>query len=231
MIYMIKYDDIFLILSILALDMQMHQLLVATMDVVQSLLYHPQRLLEFILVVVSIFAHFLEARQNIWSRILAFPIALTNIYVYSVRQLYGKVIYSIVFIFFNAYAYLRWKGTLHRKSVQITRISYKMLLSITGVSMLGSMVWTVIAYVYLNKFPLISTYGDTCYMFLGFIDKWLMSHKKLERWIIAVFRYIIFSLTCYQKDAIILSIQYLILSLIAIYGQIQWYISYKAMKI
>ncbi|MGI2298784.1 nicotinamide mononucleotide transporter family protein [Candidatus Cardinium hertigii] len=211
--------------------MHIPQLLVATIDVVQSLIYHPQRLLEFILVVVSVFAHFLETRQNIWSRILAFPIALTNIYVYSVRQLYGKVIYSIVFIFFNAYAYLRWKGTLHRKPLQVSRISYKMLLSITGLSMLGSMVWTFIGHIYFNKAPILSTYGDTCYMFLGFMDKWLMSHKKLERWVVTIFRYIIFSLACYQKGAIILSIHYLILSVIGIYGQIQWYISYKSMKI
>ncbi len=212
--------------------MHIHQLLVAAMDVVKSVIYYDgQRLLECILVVVSIFSHFLEARQNIWSKILAFPIALTNIYVYSVRQLYGKVIYSIVFIFFNVYAYLKWKGTLHRKPLQVSRISYKMLLSITGLSMLGSMAWSFIAYIYLNKLSFISTYGDTCYMFLGFMDKWLMSHKKLERWMIAIFRYIIFSLACYQKGAIILSIQYLILSAIGIYGQIQWYIAYKAMKI
>jgi len=209
----------------------MHQFLVATMHLVQSFICHPQGLLELVLAIVSIFAHVLETRQNIWSKILAFPIALTNIYVYSVRQLYGKVIYSIIFIFFNAYAYVRWKGTLHRKPVQISRISYKMLVSITGVSMLGSMVWTVIAYIYFNKFPSISTYGDTSYMFLGFMDKWLMSHKKLERWIIAILRYTIFSVACYQKGALILSVHYLILSAIGIYGQIQWYLSYKAMKI
>ncbi|MCT4697287.1 MAG: nicotinamide mononucleotide transporter family protein [Candidatus Cardinium sp.] len=206
--------------------MIIEQLLTAMIGVGKWLLHNQRNVLEFSLVVASIFTHVLEARQNIWSKILAFPIAFMNIYVYSVRRLYGKVVYSIIFIFFNLYAYLRWKGTTHRKPVKVSRTSYKVFLSITGMSILGGMVWRFVVGRYFN----ISSYGDDCYLAFGFMDKWLMSHKKLERWMIALFRYIVFSLACYQKGAIMLSIHYLILSCIGVYGQIKWYLSYKTMK-
>ena len=151
------------------------QLLTAIIGAGKWLIHDQQRLLEFSVVIASIFAHLLEARQNIWSKILAFPIAFTNIYVYSVRQLYGKVIYSIIFIFFNLYAYLRWKGSICRKPVTVSRTSHKMLLSITGMSMLGGMGW----YFIISKYLHTASYGDAYYFSFGFMDKWLMSHKKL----------------------------------------------------
>lgn len=205
-------------------------LLVSITGAVKWLIYDQQRLLEFGLAVASIFAHVLEARQNIWSKILAFPIAFTSIYVYWVRQLYGKVTYTIIFIFFNLYAYLRWKGNMHRKPVQVSRTSHKVLLFITGISILVGIGWIIISK-YFNRSSSISVYGDAYYFSFGFMDKWLMSHKKLERWVIALFRYIAFSLACYQTGAIMLSMHYLILFCIGIYGQIKWYVSYKAMKV
>lgn len=207
------------------------QLLTAIMGAGKWLIYDQQRLLEFSVVVASIFAHFLEARQNIWSKILAFPIAFISIYVYSVRQLYGKVIYSIIFIFFNLYAYLRWKGTMHRKPVEVSRTSHKVLLFIAGISMLGGIGWSCIVGKYFNTASFISVYGDAYYLSFGFMDKWLMAHKKLERWVIALFRYIAFSLACYQTGAVMLSMHYLVLSCIGAYGQIKWYLSYKRMKV
>ncbi|TSJ81305.1 MAG: nicotinamide mononucleotide transporter family protein [Candidatus Cardinium sp.] len=199
------------------------QLFTAIIGAGKWLIHDQQSLLEFSVVIASILAHVLEARQNIWSKILAFPIAFTNIYVYSVRQLYGKVIYSIIFIFFNLYAYLRWKGSIRRKPVEVSRTSHKMLLSITGMSMLGGMGCHLIIGKYLHA----ASYGDAYYLSFGFMDKWLMSHKKLERWTIALFRHIAFSLACYQIGAIMLCIHHLILSCIGIYGQIKWYTSYK----
>ncbi|WP_342265727.1 nicotinamide mononucleotide transporter family protein [Cardinium endosymbiont of Philonthus spinipes] len=210
----------------------MDQLLRAIMGAGKWLIYDQQRLLEFSVVVASIFSHFLEARQNIWSKILAFPIAFTNIYVYSVRKLYGKVVYSIIFIFFNLYAYLRWKGSINRQPVKVSRTSHKILLSITGMSILGGIIWSFIIGKYFNTSSTpISVYGDAYYFSFGFMDKWLMSHKKLERWVVALLRYIAFALACYQTGAIMLSMHYLVLICIGIYGQIKWYLAYKAMKL
>ncbi|WP_419241639.1 nicotinamide mononucleotide transporter family protein [Cardinium endosymbiont of Nabis limbatus] len=210
--------------------MMTNQLLTIMIGAGKWLVHDQQRLLEFSVVIASIVAHLLEVRQNIWSKVLAFPIAFTNIYIYSIRRLYGKVIYSIIFIFFNLYAYLRWKGTMHRKPVKVSRTSHKILLSIAGMSMLGGMGWSFIAAKYFNTSSSISCYGDAYYLSFGFMDKWLMSHKKLERWVIALFRYIAFALACYQTGAIMLSIHYLILSGIGVYGQIKWYLSYKRMQ-
>ncbi len=214
--------------------MFIHQLLTTIISAGKSLVHDQQKLLELSLVVASIFAHILEARQNIWSKILAFPIAFINIYVYSVRQLYGKVVYSIIFIFFNIYAYIRWKGNLRLKPVEVNKTSYSMLLSIIGLSTLGWLGWNFIAGTYFNlALPSISRYADGYYLSFGFMDKWLMAHKKLEKWMISTSRYIALSIACYYSgtSSKILIINYFMLSCISIYGQIKWYASYKSIKV
>lgn len=210
-----------------------NQSLTTMLDAAKLLIYNQQGLLEFTVVLASIFSHVLEARQNIWSKVLAFPIAFSNIYIYYVRHLYGKVTYSIIFIFFNVYAYIRWKGAIYGKPVQVSRTSHKMLATITGISILGSIIWGLMVSKYFNttlSMPSCAIYGDACYLSFGFMDKWLMSHKKLERWVIALLRYIFFAFACYKTGALMLSMHYLILSCIGVYGQIKWYLCYKDLK-
>lgn len=168
------------------------QLFTAIMSAGKWLICDQQRLLEFSLVIGSIFSHFLDARQNIWSKILAFPLSFISIYIYSVRQLFGKVINSIIFICFNLYAYLRWKGTIGRKPVEVSRTSYKVLSPVIGMRILGGIARIFILGKYFDISPCISVYGDAYYFVFGLMHKWRMSHKGLERWMVSLFRYIVF---------------------------------------
>ncbi|WP_339044093.1 nicotinamide mononucleotide transporter family protein [Cardinium endosymbiont of Tipula unca] len=209
--------------------MSLDQLLATMVDYGQLLLCNDQKLLwEVTLVIISIFAHILDARQNIWSRILSFPILFMSIRVYTIRKLYGKVIYAIISTIFHTYAYIKWKGG-HQKPLHVSRTSNQVLVYTTAAGLLGALGWSFVIAKYSDA-PPYAIYGDALYVSFGFIEKWFMSHKKLERWLIALLRYIAFSTACYSAGATMLGIQYLVLAFIGIYGQIKWYKSYQTTK-
>lgn len=213
--------------------MNLDQLWATIADYSQLLLCNDKKLLwEVTLVVLSIFAHILDARQNIWSRILTYPILFMNIKVYFVRRLYGKVIYTIISTAFNVYAHIKWRGKPHQRPLYVTRTSNHMLLYAIGTGILGALgfIFIIMMVTDSNKFSF-AICGDAFNLSFGLVEKWFMSHKKLERWFIALLRYAAFSIACYHTGAIILSIQHLVLVFIGIYGQIKWYRSYKIHKV
>ncbi len=185
-----------------------------------------KHLVELILVFISILAHVLDAHQHIWARILVFPNLLFNLYIYTNKQLYGKVIYSLGTVFFHLYAYLKWKGGKTRPPVQVSRTTPAMLTLIMGLGFIGALSWCCLITRY-ARIPLSAIYLDAFYASFGFVEKWLMSHKKLERWILALLRYPAFAIACYTTGSLILAVHQIILIFIAIYGQIKWHKTYK----
>ncbi|MBX9890069.1 MAG: nicotinamide mononucleotide transporter family protein [Amoebophilaceae bacterium] len=185
-----------------------------------------QEILEISLIGLSALAHFLDARQNIWARILTFPILLLNIYVYSIKRLSGKVIHSLISIFINGYAYINWKGSNYRTPIKVTITPPKLLWYMILLAIIATAICSFIRCID-SQMSLLSIYFDTLYCILGLLEKWMMSHKKLERWTLAFFRYIGFSIACYYAGSKLLSLFQLSLASIAIYGQIKWLKAYR----
>lgn len=183
-------------------------------------------LYEIILVFISIAVHILDARQHILGRILIFPNLLLNVYVYSIKRLYGKVFYSVVSVLLNIYAYFQWKGAKTRPPVQVSRTTTKILFCIMTIGLLGALGWSFLMSKCAN-IPLSTICLDAIYTSFGFVEKWFMSRKKLERWVLAFFRYVAFAIACYSTGSMVLTIQHIVLAAIAIYGQIKWHGSYK----
>jgi len=89
------------------------------------------------------------------------------------------------------------------------------------------LIWGVTLNKYFHQALSISLWCDAFYAFFGLVEKWFMSHKKLERWLLAFLRYVIFSIACYYKGKPILTALHLILAIIAVYGQFKWVQSYQ----
>ncbi len=190
---------------------------------------HHQKTFEIILALLSLVAHILDARQNIWARILAYPVLCTNIYVYALRNLYGKVAHSVLGLLINSYAYVQWKGSASRAPIQVTRTSRKVLLCASFLMVFGIGIWSFLASKY-TPHPIRVVCLDACYFFVGLLEKWMMAHKKVERWVIAFLRYTCLSIACYQAGSIILAILQFSLIIVSIYGQLKWYKTCKNLQ-
>ena len=188
---------------------------------------HQRTIHELIVLLVSITAHLFDARQSIIARALMFPHLIHNVYVYSIRELYGKVLYSMVVIFLNAYAYIKWQGSKHRPPIQVDKTTHKMLFLLILLGFVCSFFYVSIMYTYFNGVLSRALYCDALYLVFGLVEKWFMSHKKLERWVLAFLRYLVFAIACYDKGSMILTIQHILLAFIAVYGQFKWLQSYQ----
>lgn len=192
-------------------------------------LNYQKEILEIILLSLSIITHVLDANQKLLARILWFPHLLLNIYIFTKKQLYGKVLYSIVTIFINFYAYIKWKGTKVNPPVQVSKTNTTILFLSIVASLIVAAIWSLNMATKI-RIPIVAIYFDTLYTILGFMEKWLMSNKKLERWIFASIRYAFFMISCLKTNSPILVIQHILLIFIAMYGQYKWYKSYKAQQ-
>ncbi|MBX9889653.1 MAG: nicotinamide mononucleotide transporter family protein [Amoebophilaceae bacterium] len=188
---------------------------------------HQRTIHEVIVLLVSLTAHLFDARQSILARMLMFPHLIHNVYVYSLRGLYGKVLYSMVVIFLNGYAYVKWKGSKHKPPIQVDKTTDKMRFLFILLGFGSSFFYVLIMYKYFNGVLSRALYCDAFYLVFGLVEKWFMSHKKLERWILACLRYLVFAVACYDKGSMILTIQHILLVFIAVYGQIKWFQSYQ----
>lgn len=186
-----------------------------------------REILELLLVISSLTVHILDAKQKLLSRILWFPHLILNMYLFSQKKLYGKVFYSVVTLFINTYAYTQWKDTKTTKPVQVGKTDSKTLFYGVVASLVLSVLWTTFRVRTNIDIPVVAIYFDALYAILGLFEKFLMSKKRLERWILASMRYIFATITMIKTHSPILAIQHIILVFISIYGQCQWYISYK----
>lgn len=186
-----------------------------------------EMIVELIWLFLSLVTQVLDVQQKILARILWFPQAALSIYVSSKKKLYGKAFYYIIASLINAYAYIQWKGTKKIKPIQVvSRTNPKILLRTVISSLIFVTLWTALRKRNLDL-PFVAIYFDTLYAVLGFLEKILMSKKKLERWILATTRYLLFTISCIKVNSPILALQSLALGCISLYGQLQWYMSYK----
>ena len=186
-----------------------------------------REILELLLLASSLAVHILDAKQKLLSRILWFPHLILNMYLFSQKKLYGKVFYSVVTLFINAYAYIQWKDTKKAKPIQVSKTDSSTLFLGIAASLVLSMPWTIFRIRTTTDISAIAIYFDALYAVLGLFEKFLMSKKRLERWILACLRYIFATITMIKTHSPILAVQHIILVIISIYGQCQWYISYK----
>ena len=175
----------------------------------------------------SLAVHILDARQKLLARILWVPHLILNIYIFSKKRLYGKVLYDVVNLFINAYAYIQWKGTRKIKPVQVDKTETKTLFFGIAASLILSVPWTIFRMRTTTNISATAIYSDALYAVLGLFEKFLMSKKRLEHWILAFLRYIFATITMIKTHSPILAVLCIILLFISIYGQYQWYMSYR----
>lgn len=160
---------------------------------------------------------------------LWFPHLILNVYIFHKKGLYGKVLYDVVNLFINAYAYIQWKGTRKTKPVQVDKTDTKTLFFGIAASLILSVLWTIFrmrTIIDISAISAIVIYSDALYAAIGLFEKFLMAQKRLERWILACLRYIFATIMMIKTNSPILAVLCVILLFISTYGQYQWYMSY-----
>jgi nicotinamide mononucleotide transporter len=85
-----------------------------------------------------------------------------------------------------------------------------------------TILFVVTIYTFFDKFTHWTSYVDTVVTGIFFVGMWLMARRKIENWILWIVGDIISIPMYFFKGYSFTSIQYLIFTIIAIYGYLEW---------
>lgn len=163
------------------------------------------------------------AKKN---NILVFPTGVisTMIYVYLLWKwsLLGDMQINAYYVIMSIYGWYHWtrqKGNVVEFPVsKTTKAERKWALMLFFLSMF----FVAIVYSYFDKFTSWTAYVDTLTTGIFFAGMWLMAKRKIENWILWIIGDFISIPLYFYKGYTFTSIQYIIFTIIAVYGYLEW---------
>ncbi len=178
--------------------------------------------LELIAVIFGFLSVWYAKRENI----LVFPTGIIStaifVYILWVFGLLGDMLINAYYFSMSIYGWYVWTRKVDATHfIPISRMNarekaYSILLFLLTV------LFVTAVYIWFEKFDTWTAYVDTLTTAIFFVGMWLMAKKKLENWTFWIIGDII-SIPLYLfKGLIFTSFQYLLFTLIAIFGYLAW---------
>jgi nicotinamide mononucleotide transporter len=158
--------------------------------------------------------------------LVVFPTGIINtgIYVYLLWKwaLLGDMLINAYYVIMSIYGWVLWsKKDTQQNQLPITRMQPKEYLY-SGLLFLAAVVFVVVVYLIFGKFTHWTSYVDTGVTGLFFVGMWLMARRKIENWLFWIAGDLISIPLYFAKGYTFTSIQYLIFTIIALYGYLEW---------
>lgn len=188
--------------------------------------YEGYRTVNIVLEIIAVIFGFLSVWYSKQENILVYPTGIisTVIFVYLLWQwqLLGDMMINIYYSSMSIYGWYVWT----RKRDDDTYIPITRTTSNENVwSILIFLVtagFTVAVYSAFDKWDSWTAYVDTVTTGIFFVGMWLMAKKKLENWVYWIIGDIISIPLYFYKGLTFTSLQYLLFTIIAIYGYRTW---------
>lgn len=158
--------------------------------------------------------------------ILVFPTGLvsTSIYAYLLWQweLLGDSMINVYYFVMSLYGWYHWtrkKGDEVEFPISYINSKEKIYAILIFVM---TVVFVVLVYLYFGKFTSWYSYVDTLLTAIFFVGMWLMAKRKIENWIFWIIGDCISIPLYFAKGYTFTSLQYVIFTIIAFYGYLEW---------
>lgn len=161
-------------------------------------------------------------KNNIW----VYPTGMisTAIFVYLLLKwsLLGDMLINGYFFVMSAYGWFCW--TRKKEEVYVNPISNTVRKEYftSAALFIGSLLFVYWIYVLFDKWNDWTAYVDTFTTAIFFVGMWLMARRKIENWIFWIIGDFISIPLYFYKGLTLTSIQYIIFTVIAIYGYRSW---------
>ena len=212
-------------------------MIIANMNPVFDFLIEPYtnyEVLDIFLEVLGVFLGLLSVWFAKRDHISVYPTGMlsTAIFVYILfkANLLGDMLINAYFFIMSIYGWYFWGqkegdevlnpiGKINKKEINLGVLLFA-----------GSVLFVIVIYILSNKWNNLTAPIDAFTTAVFFVSMWLMARRKIEHWILWIIGDLI-SIPLYLfKGLLFTSIQYLIFTLIAIFGYIQWKRSYNSKK-
>ena len=158
--------------------------------------------------------------------ILVFPTGLVSTFIYAYLlwqwELLGDSMINVYYFVMSIYGWYHWtrkKGSQVEFPIAVMNNKEK---GIAVVLFMTTIIFVVLVYFYFNKFTNWYSYIDTFLTAIFFVGMWLMAKRKIENWIFWIIGDIISIPLYFAKGFTFTSLQYLIFTIVALYGYLEW---------
>ncbi len=178
--------------------------------------------LELVAIFFGLFSVWLAKKNNI----LVFPTGIINtaIYVFLLWKwnLLGDMIINFYYVIMSIYGWYHWSKKKNETDQNKIAKSTKNELLYSLYIFIATVALVIGVYLFFDKFTHWTSYVDTFVTGIFFSGMWLMARRKIENWLFWIVGDIISIPMYFVKGYTFTSIQYLIFTIIAIYGYREW---------
>lgn len=158
--------------------------------------------------------------------ILVFPTGLVSTFIYAYLlwkwELLGDSMINVYYFVMSIYGWYHWT----RKSGDVVEFPISMMTIkekyISIIIFIATLIFVILVYFYFNKFTNWYNYVDTFLTAIFFVGMWLMAKRKIENWIFWIIGDVISIPLYFAKGYTFTSFQFLIFTIVAVYGYIEW---------
>ncbi|SOC79054.1 nicotinamide mononucleotide transporter [Salinimicrobium sediminis] len=182
--------------------------------------------LYIILEIIAVIFGFLSVWYSKQENILVYPTGIisTVIFVYLLWQweLLGDMMINFYYSTMSIYGWYVWTRKVDAVHfIPITKTTQKGHFW-SFIIFIATMAFTFGVYDYFDKWNSWTAYVDTVTTAIFFVGMWLMARKKLENWIYWIIGDVISVPLYFYKGLTFTSLQYLLFTIIAVYGYKTW---------
>ena len=176
--------------------------------------------------IFAVFFGFLSVWFSKNNNVLVFPTGLinTSIFVYLLFkwELLGDMIINAYYFVVSIYGWYYWtRKNSNNDYTPISKVNYNDQKIILVISILSA-IFVSLMYTVFNKWSGLVSYIDILTTSIFFAGMWLMARRKIESWIFWIIGDLISIPLYFYKGLTVTSIQYLIFTIIAIFGYRTW---------
>jgi nicotinamide mononucleotide transporter len=188
--------------------------------------YSEYETLDIVLEIIAVIFGFLSVWSSKNNKIWVYPTGMisTSIFVYLLLKwsLLGDMMINGYYFLMSIYGWYIWTRKVDDSHNTPITTTTKKEQQISIVLFIATLVFVFFVYKSFDKWTSWVAYVDTITTAIFFVGMWLMARKKLENWIFWIIGDIISIPLYFYKGFTFTSFQYLIFTVIAIYGYIEW---------
>ncbi|SFF55805.1 nicotinamide riboside transporter PnuC [Thermoflexibacter ruber] len=182
--------------------------------------YIRQNPIEIIGSLLTILAIWLNTKQNAWGWIVGILSIVCYIYVFASVWLLGDFLLNIYFFVTSLYGWYQWRyGSQEHQELAVSLTKSSELLILISLAIVGAVLLGML----FSTYPQAAVpYWDAVITSFSLVAQWLLARKKLENWLVWIFVDVQASMIYFYKDLIVTGFLYIILTILAVKGYMNW---------
>lgn len=180
-----------------------------------------QIILESLAFIFGIFSVYFAKKENIWVYPTGLISTIITVYLLYQAKYFGDMTMNFYYSIMSIYGWYKWTSKSSELELEITKTNRKEKLIGVGLFIL-TMIITYLVYLFFDYKLEIPNYIDIFTSGIFFTAMWYMALKKIENWTLWIIGDLIAVPLFAHRGLGMLSLQYLIFTILAILALIEW---------